>query len=242
MAARGQVPTFRWDPGRAARTPFVATPLFPNGPRDDRCRLGSHTGNSTLPPARASGCLLRVPGRGSSGRSAASPEPTAQSPAPPREPPPGSPGQRVPVTVARRPLVPKGSQGEDPRHGRGSSSLASLGTMRDHGTMEGQRHALLHPHTQTHGLLHSHSTTLREEHIATQVHTYELSCSLVHPFTTRLQSRALIQATRHTLTVYAQALAHTCSGANRVLSSAHNHTHWHGTLILTHTRTATHTK
>lgn len=50
----------------------------------------------------------------SSGWSAASPEPTAQSPAPPREPPPGRPGQRVRATVARRPLVPSGSQDEAP--------------------------------------------------------------------------------------------------------------------------------
>lgn len=112
--------------------------------------------------------------------------------------------------------------------------MASLGIIGDHGTIEGQRRALPHPHTQTHGLLQSHSTTLRKEHIATQVHTYEPPCSLVLPFTTRLQPRALIQA-QGTLMVYTKALAHTHSGANRVLSTAHNQTHWHG-----HTHSYTH--
>lgn len=73
----------------------------------------------------------------SSGWSAASPEPTAQSPAPPREPPPGRPGQRVPATVARRPLVPSGSQGEAPHCGFGHC----VGPWRDKGVTSTPRHS-----------------------------------------------------------------------------------------------------
>lgn len=61
-------------PRPRAQTSFAATPLSPTGPRDAWSRL-----QATLPPARAPGGLLRAPGRGSSGRSAASPEPAAQS-------------------------------------------------------------------------------------------------------------------------------------------------------------------
>lgn len=182
VTACGQVPTLRSDPGPAAQTPFSATPLFPNGPRDDRSRLRSHTGNSTLPPAPASSRLLRVPCRGSSGRSAASPEPTSQSPAPPREPPPGRAGQRVPATVTRRPLVPSGSQGEDPCHSWGSSRLAGFFghcAFRTWGLcVEGHRHTLLHP------LLSIFNHTQK----GTRVYTYGLTCSLSthihHPYTT----------------------------------------------------------
>lgn len=148
--------SLRWPP--ADRYPRSArTRAGPHGPlsqlrpysRPVPGTIGADTGNSTLPPARASGCLLRVPGRGSSGRSAASPEPTAQSPAPPREPPPGRPDQRVPVTVARRPLVPKGSQGEDPPvMAGGELEVGFFGHHGDHGTIEGQRRALPQPHTK----------------------------------------------------------------------------------------------
>lgn len=159
--------SLRWPP--ADRYPRSArTRVGPHGPlsqllpysRPVPGTIGADTGNSTLPPARASGCLLRVPGRGSSGRSAASPEPTAQSPAPPREPPPGRPGQRVPVTVARRPLVPKGSQGEDPRHGRGELEVGFFGHHRgpwDHRRTKTCASAPTHPNTWASSLTFNHS-------------------------------------------------------------------------------------
>lgn len=101
----------------------------------------------------------------SSGWSAASPEPTAQSPAPPREPPPGRPGQRVPATVARRPLVPSGSQGEAPTVAWEAPGWALWALC---GTMEGQRHGFrtqapkhmgFYTHIQPHSKRHTGALT-----------------------------------------------------------------------------------
>lgn len=122
----------------------------------------------------------------SSGWSAASPEPTAQSPAPPREPPPGRPGQRVPATVARRPLVLSGSQGEAPTVAWEAPGWALWALCV---TVEGQRH----PYTWA---CYTHIQ-------GTQVRTHEFTSSPELTFTTHTHLRVLIQSHRHTHMVYA---------------------------------------
>lgn len=134
-ATRAELHSRRWPPAdrcpRSARTGPRCTDLFRSyAPVPERsqglseqtrvthCKFNfTSCPGSGLPAPRARPWLF-------SGWSAASPEPTAQSPAPPREPPPGRPGQRVRATVARRPLVPSGSQGEAPTVAWGAPSWA----------------------------------------------------------------------------------------------------------------------
>lgn len=162
-----------------------------------RCKFNftSCPGSWLLAP-RARPCL-------SSGWSAASPEPTAQSPAPPREPPPGRPGQRVRATVARRPLVPSGSQGDAPHCSLGSSRLGSLGSVWDHGAggHKGMASALRHSNTWASTL--TFNRIQKGTHSYTGAHTHELTCSLELTFTTHTHLRELIQSHRHTHMVYA---------------------------------------